>query len=456
MKSVITIPIILSSLTAFTEAQIKFLKEDGIGPYDPKSSYFSPSEENLEYCVIEKCILDPDKGGFPIDKKPRPGCVDFNYEEFKARNIPIFYQRAKGRLGNQLVAFSIITATALAWNNGTLNPTEAETEALFYIPRDMSKFMVAIFDPSCIPYTVWENQFCNWPDIPFKVFDGSFTQILSKHEGFKGQILKMFEGDKGYSAEMYGGPLVTKYKTKAIEWMRNNLKFRPKIKTRVKKTFEDVKRKYKKFHPDFSESNDQLVFVALHNRRTDYQYYMEKRYNEIALEMDYFIGALDTYRRLFKHVAFIYVSDDKKWGRHNFDNDLKDIFFVNDGRTEEPEALSFDMALMANCDHFIHSRGSFSMWGGILNGGLMYTEVGFSFDPLFVLDQWYPLIHKEVRTKAYKNGLVQMWPSVGYRYHELALKNGLPEEGDHVFDYISGSSENAPDGIRKPKKTDEL
>ena len=43
---------------------------------------------------------------------------------------------------------------------------------------------------------------------------------------------------------------------------------------------------------------------------------------------------------------------------------------------EEIDAIGYDMALMASCDHTIISRGSFSSWCAILAGGEYYGEYG--------------------------------------------------------------------------------
>ena len=43
---------------------------------------------------------------------------------------------------------------------------------------------------------------------------------------------------------------------------------------------------------------------------------------------------------------------------------------------ENPDAIGYDMAVMANCEHTIITRGSFSSWCAVLSGGEYYTEYG--------------------------------------------------------------------------------
>ena len=54
----------------------------------------------------------------------------------------------------------------------------------------------------------------------------------------------------------------------------------------------------------------------------------------------------------------------------------KYYFIISGIGKEHPEAIGYDLALMANTDHMIISRGSFSSWCAILSGGEYFTEWG--------------------------------------------------------------------------------
>ena len=85
-------------------------------------------------------------------------------------------------------------------------------------------------------------------------------------------------------------------------------------------------------------------------------------------------------------MAFIYVSDDMEWGRKHLPpggyEEEDDLYFVGDGERhladegEDRDAASFDLALLASCNHTIITRGTFSMWASILAGGEYFTEYG--------------------------------------------------------------------------------
>ena len=65
---------------------------------------------------------------------------------------------------------------------------------------------------------------------------------------------------------------------------------------------------------------------------------------------------------------------------------------------EEIDAIGYDMALMASCDHTIISRGSFSSWCSILCGGEYYTEFGLIVPLQHIIDQQTKK-HKKKRVK---------------------------------------------------------
>ena len=77
------------------------------------------------------------------------------------------------------------------------------------------------------------------------------------------------------------------------------------------------------------------------------------------------------------NIAFLYVSDDMKWGTKNLeDGDDYDLYFVGDGDTGNVESVGYDLAILARCNHTIITRGMMSRWGATLAGGEFYTEYG--------------------------------------------------------------------------------
>ena len=117
----------------------------------------------------------------------------------------------------------------------------------------------------------------------------------------------------------------------------------------------------------------QITYVGIHNRRTDSVEFIKREWYQEPLREDYFEDAMEYFREEYDNVAFLYVSDDMDWGRKNLKHD--DLFFVGEGN-EEDDSIAFDMAILANSNHTIITRGTFSMWGALLCGGEYYTEYG--------------------------------------------------------------------------------
>ena len=106
------------------------------------------------------------------------------------------------------------------------------------------------------------------------------------------------------------------------------------------------------------------------------------------------------YRKRFSNVAFIYVSDDMRWGKQNLAHLSRNhLYFIGNGLNEEKgestantlqertnkfakkglapnynSNTSFDFALLSACNHTISSRGTFSMHAASFAGGKIINE----------------------------------------------------------------------------------
>ena len=73
---------------------------------------------------------------------------------------------------------------------------------------------------------------------------------------------------------------------------------------------------------------------------------------------------MDYFREEFDNVVFLWISDDMDWGRKHFKK-YDDIFFVGNGN-EVTDAIGYDLALLAQSNHNIITRGTFGMWATLL------------------------------------------------------------------------------------------
>ena len=109
-------------------------------------------------------------------------------------------------------------------------------------------------------------------------------------------------------------------------------------------------------------------------RRTDYIQYSAEKYGLKPFKKSFFRDAMDYFKEEFDNVVFLWISDDMDWGRKHFKK-YDDIYFVGNGN-EVTDAIGYDLALLAQSNHNIITRGTFGMWATLLCGGEYYGPYG--------------------------------------------------------------------------------
>ena len=85
---------------------------------------------------------------------------------------------------------------------------------------------------------------------------------------------------------------------------------------------------------------------------------------------------MDEFREDVDNPTFLFISDDMAWARKNIENEHGDLFFVGTGKGKDDFSIRADLAVMALSNSTIITRGTYSMWGSILCGGMYHTEYG--------------------------------------------------------------------------------
>ncbi len=76
----------------------------------------------------------------------------------------------------------------------------------------------------------------------------------------------------------------------------------------------------------------EVTYVGIHNRRSkDYIEFARETWKQKPFKKSYFYDAMDEFRDSYDNVAFLYVSDDMKWGRKNIKDKENDLYFVGLG-----------------------------------------------------------------------------------------------------------------------------
>ncbi|KAF4527196.1 hypothetical protein B566_EDAN006123 [Ephemera danica] len=122
-----------------------------------------------------------------------------------------------------------------------------------------------------------------------------------------------------------------------------------------------------------SDENQEIQFVGVHIRRTDYAHHMSSvNPNAELANASYFQHAMQWIRDKLSPqlVAFLVLSDDVEWCRENLN--ASDVFLPGTGNSSSP---GLDLAILASCNHTILAYGTFSLTAAMLAQGTGYTLV---------------------------------------------------------------------------------
>ena len=145
---------------------------------------------------------------------------------------------------------------------------------------------------------------------------------------------------------------------------------------------EETVRKAFQFRPELSRPSDfdpgLKNSVAVHVRRGDYVSDPKARARHLVCDSDWYIGAIEQMRSHLDQPTFFVFSDDPDWA----DKALCTKSDVHIIRNSPSAPAWIDMALMAQCAHFIISNSSYSWWAAYL---------GKSTDSLTIAPaNWHP------------------------------------------------------------------
>lgn len=119
--------------------------------------------DNNEYCDKDKCDSD---------------CITINDATFGPQNASIIVIEAKGRLGNHLIAFTLVKALA---------------KKLGYMPMVMQNthdFLAQYFTNISVP--ILQKSICNWEQITFNRYIDGIDEFIARKDILKGHLLELW------------------------------------------------------------------------------------------------------------------------------------------------------------------------------------------------------------------------------------------------------------------------
>ena len=253
--------------------------------------------------------------------------------------------------------------------------------------------MEKFFLPESILVDSIQRKFCNYDKLPYELYYKDINDVLTDKSYRNGRVIYLFPNMYRNAGQYDGYSTYSHIPTDIHERLlrsmartvRKSLKFRPEIVSRVTEIFDDVAKQ-------LDAKKKDITFIGVHNRRTDHLEYLKQKGGHKPLKAKYFKEKMDEYREDYDNVVFMYVSDDMEWGMKKLGNE-ENIFFVGSGDGEDELSIGVDLAIMANCNHTIVSRGTYSLWGSYLAGGERKTELGYDVpeeltDPDYVHEEF--------------------------------------------------------------------
>ncbi|KAK5640288.1 hypothetical protein RI129_011099 [Pyrocoelia pectoralis] len=150
-----------------------------------------------------------------------------------------------------------------------------------------------------------------------------------------------------------------------IDKFKAELRFKSEY---VKKT-NDVLNKIKK---KFKMENENVTFVGMHYRGTDYEGHLKKEYKwyKPPPDYNYYLKAMSYFMEYHRNVIFVLISIDKQWLKTNVPY-LQTIphLVVNPTNSKPAE----DLALLSYCNHSIISYGTYGSVAALYSEGTTFV-----------------------------------------------------------------------------------
>ena len=187
--------------------------------------------------------------------------------------------------------------------------------------------------------------------------------------------------------------------------IEKEFKFKAEIRDRADHVLQRIRAR---IHP----GSDQVTFVGVHVRRTDYRRWLWKNMEGRFVSKLFFDVSFDHFRNNYENVVFVIATDDPKWSKAMFAT-TKDAQMTSSYIQPTP---ALDLAILSQCNHSVITYGTFSFWAAFLrtfDGGETLLPSGYATKIAISLETFSKIgpNWSEVQDPCYftdKNGLVQV------------------------------------------------
>ena len=120
--------------------------------------------------------------------------------------------------------------------------------------------------------------------------------------------------------------------------------------------------KNSKYSQCYSVSKEKVTLIGIHVRRGDWLRSPHPKLGFQTASKEYLHRAVEWYQKRFKNIIFILATNGMNWTRENLPQNITVIYL-------EENSPPVDMAVLASCEHFLSTVGTFGWWTGWLAGG---------------------------------------------------------------------------------------
>lgn len=120
-----------------------------------------------------------------------------------------------------------------------------------------------------------------------------------------------------------------------LDNVMNAFTFRREISETSRSVLMGIARDFRQDNPKKFKKKKDITFVGIHQRRGDHLSFRDEG-NIGELGASYFLESMEMYRKKFKRVVFVFVSDDLEWGIEKLERRIKTKDFFIAGSLQDP------------------------------------------------------------------------------------------------------------------------
>jgi len=295
------------------------------------------------------------------------------YLDLPADHPSILCSFGEGRLGNQLSSLASMISFSEQYGMKAVVTRYQATHLSFYFEPEKLGLQVLEEEYASFFTTVLGWSLCRLRWIT------PWSQVSDVDNHFNYSAAGQKHLHTGHAINMGEYPNVVESFKPLLPLLQQRFSLRPKFREVAQMRLHAALRRR-----GLLERRSEVTWVGVHNRRGDYGHHLNKLYNLPMLGPDFFLRAMEHFRKKISGVVvFVIVSDDLLWARQHFSNSKYPVEFLGHSAVlpkdiNKPLATGVDvgedLALLAACNHSIISYGTFGMWAAILAGGEVVTS----------------------------------------------------------------------------------